>query len=171
MMQKLSKKIMNKESFVKVKANVMGYGKVGYDPEDVKNFLRIVSREVEMLENELESLKGRTTQEVVPQMAPPEQSEKQAELVAELKQVETLKRSYEKMVILAEQSKEETIQEAEKEAKQIILNAKNAADELIAEAKRFYNEKQTDVNQLNVTSAQLKEELKTILHNVEEAIS
>ena len=191
---RLSEEIFKKEKFPYVKGSLFN-GTVGYEPSAVELFLEDIAVKVEKMENENErlreqvralleeqELRGTSTPSApapqTPQMmsridgAESESTANMKEdIKKKLKQIETLERSYKRMIYIAEQEAEEIKDESRKEATRILKDAQEKAESLIREANNRFSEREREIHVLNAKAAELKERLKNVAQFIEEAVS
>lgn len=159
---KLSEKIQNKK-FPELKG-VLGKN-VGYQIEHVELFLEEIATEVEKLEKENSMLAERLRMieedrelrgDDAPRMVESDDMKKR------MKQLETLERSYKRMIYIAEQEAESIREEAKEEAKRLIGEAQNKAQALMKEANIRFDEKQKEIQTLLVKEEEIDKRLKNI---------
>lgn len=190
---KLSEEIFQKEKFPFVKGSLFN-GTVGYEPAEVEVYLEDVAVKVEKLENEREALrekvaallKERELRGSSPSPVPTSPTVKASqmnvaddeamiamkeEIKNKLKQLETLERSYKRMIFIAEQEGEAIKEESRKEAKQILKDAQEKAESLIREANNRFSEREREILVLNSQAEELKERLKNVAQFIEDAVS
>lgn len=188
---RLSEEIFKKEKFPYVKGSLFN-GTVGYEPSAVELFLEDIAVKVEKMENEnarlreqvralLEEQELRGSSPATPQA--PQKLAKidgadaettnhmKEDIKKKLKQIETLERSYKRMIYIAEQEAEEIKDESRKEATRILKDAQEKAESLIREANNRFSEGEREIHVLNAKAAELKERLKNVAQFIEEAVS
>ena len=190
---RLSEEIFNKEKFPYVKGNLFN-GAVGYEPSAVELFLEHVAVKVEKMENEnkrlneqvrmlLEekelrgpSVQGSTQQTPQKVAKLTDAEDEDTNLIKEdikkkLKQIETLERSYKRMLYIAEQEAEEIKDKSKEEATRILKDAQEKAESLIREANNRFSEREREIHVLDAKTVELKERLKNVAQFIEEAVS
>lgn len=98
-------------------------------------------------------------------------SEMKEEIKKKLKQVETLERSYKRMIYIAEQDAQEITDESRKEARAVLEEAQEKAANLVREANNRFTEREREINVLNSKAEELKERLKNVAQFIEDAVS
>lgn len=188
---RLSEEIFKKEKFPYVKGSLFN-GTVGYEPSAVELFLEDIAVKVEKMENENDrlreqvralleeqELRGSSTptpsavQPVVKTDSTDQEgvSNLKEELKKKLKQIETLERSYKRMIYIAEQEAEEIKDDSKKEATRILKDAQEKAESLIREANNRFTEREREIHVLDAKAVELKERLKNVAQFIEEAVS
>lgn len=180
---KLSEEIFKKEKFPHVKGTLFN-GSVGYEPSAVELFLEDVAIKVEKLENENERLKEqvrallgerelKSSFSDAPAKTPDDSgiNEMKEEIKKKLKQIETLERSYKRMIYIAEQEAEDIKEESRQEAKRLLKEAQEKAESLIREANNRFTEKEREIEILNTKAEEVRERLKNVAHFIKEAVS
>lgn len=191
---RLSEEIFKKEKFPYVKGSLFN-GTVGYEPSAVELFLEDIAVKVEKIENENErlreqvralleeqELRGSSSASAPAPQAPQKMSKidgadsestnnMKEDIKKKLKQIETLERSYKRMIYIAEQEAEEIKDESRKEATRILKDAQDKAESLIREANNRFSEREREIHVLNAKAAELKERLKNVAQFIEEAVS
>jgi cell division septum initiation protein DivIVA len=190
---KLSEEIFKKEKFPYVKG-AMFSNVVGYEPSAVELFMEDVAVKVEKLENENEQLREKLKindeeKELRGSVSPPsvqstdnkmpkvdimeaeEVSGMKEDIKKKLKQIETLERSYKRMIYIAETEAEEIKEESRKEAQMLLKEAHEKADILVREANNRFLEREREMHVLNSKADELKERLKNVAKFIEDAVS
>lgn len=98
-------------------------------------------------------------------------NEMKEEIKKKLKQVETLERSYKRMIYIAEQDAQEITDESRKEARAVLEEAQEKAANLVREANNRFTEREREINVLNSKAEELKERLKNVAQFIEDAVS
>lgn len=177
---RLSEEIFKKGKFPVVQGNM--FNKVeGYDIPSVELYLEQLGIRVEKIENENQALKEqiKTLLEERELRGTTPMSETNDEDVLEtkedykrkLKQVETLNRSLQRMLYIAEEESDEVREEAKQEAKKLLEEAREKAESLIREANNRFMEKEREINQLTSKAEEVKERLKNVASFIEDAVS
>lgn len=189
---RLSEEIFKKEKFPYVKGSLFN-GSVGYEPSAVELYMEDVAIKVEKLENENErlreqiralfeerELRGSSSVSPSPSSSKMDKEDNadsnsvntmKEDIKKKLKQIETLERSYKRMIYIAEQEAEEIKEESRQEAKNLLKDAQEKAENLIREANNRFSDREREIHVLNSKAEELKERLKNVAQFIEEAVS
>lgn len=178
---RLSEEIFKKGKFPVVKGNMFNQIE-GYDIPSVELYLEQVGTRVEKIENENQTLKEqiktlleekelRGTSTTSDSSGDEISSEVKDDVKKKLKQIETLERSYKRMLYIAEEESEEIREEARQEARKLLEEARDKAESLIREANNRFTEKEREITNLTTREEEVKVRLKNIYSFIEETVS
>lgn len=183
---RLSEELFTKRDFPTPKGGLFN-GNSGYDPNSVENFLEDVAVKVEKMEKENGDLKARlkvlleekelrgnnssSKQQSQEQEQDDELLEMKDQIKKKLKQIETLERSYKRMIYIAEQEADEIKEEAKQEATKLLVEAQERAETLVREAHNKFSDKEREMTALTTKAEEVKERLKNVSQFIEDAVS
>ena len=172
----ISQKLFLKKDFpMTSKVGLFQQAGPGYDVKSVEAFLEDIAVDVEQLENDYATLvqayRGLSNEAEGTEATDTETMDLREKAEKNLKQTESLKRAYESMFIQAEVRRDKLLEEAQIEKRAILEEAKEKADALIEAAKRYQQKVEQDSHMLISRQEQVKEQLKTVVQYIEEAVS
>lgn len=179
---KLSEVIIEKEfEPVKpsLKSGLFKEAGVGFNSSEVNQFLDSVSEEVAKMELEIEDLRNqvqvlleeRKLHSTAEQGEDEETLELKEDYKKKMKSLETLERSFKRMIYIAEKEVEKMREEAVEQAKKVIGEAQNKAESLIKEANSRYTEKEKEIEKMNTQAEEIKNKLRQVSNFIGESIS
>jgi len=183
-MKKLSEIIYEKE-FKPAKAGGFFGGDAGYDPTRVELFLDEIGPMAERLEKENEAMSKRIQQleeelefrNATSSIENEESTEEKLEsfektvsqdedLKRRMRQIETIERSYKKILFMAEEEAEEIRGVAKDEAKKLLLETQQKADLLLKQVNMRCEEKERQYQETKVKDELVKKDLYKIAEDI-----
>lgn len=176
---KLSEKVYDKK-FPEAKATMFGGGNAGYDKTRVNLFLDELAPELEKLEKRVEELEQKNKMlmeemELRTSVETKEVSEDDEtnpletdslelddQMKRRMRQIETLDRSYKRMIFMAEQEAEEIRSEAKEQARKMLMETQTKSDLLLKEVNSRYEDKEDQIRALDEVKGETEKQLLTI---------
>jgi len=174
--EKTSEKIIRKK-FPHIKTGILG-NSAGLDPAVVNLFLQEILDDVERMEKKCDELEQELHAKVDVETMDLQDGANSAyanEEVAEemkdrIERLETLERSYKRMIYMAEQEAKEIKKDAQQQSAKMLREAQLKADNLVKEANVRFDEKQRDYEMLTQRAEEVRQKLKHVAEYIESAV-